>query len=594
MASQFFKLKSLSIRGYKNIKSLDINFDDKNGITVLIGKNGCGKSNVLEAISSIFAGLYKDRFHKPNFDYKIHYEINGSDIEIDHTMSKYTFRADTTFYTKTAFHKESKRFLPKNVIACYSGESQRLWDSFYWPYYKEYISDIKKSDIIPELPMLYINRYNLSISLLTLFLFDLDTFKDIKEFCSVKLNIKEIKSVSFVYNIKKIKEWKDNSVLQMIKRINKVDNFSLLSADKVTLSLPELKNRLSYMGERESFKTFYAATMPKEDKVITSISCDIVLNSGETIGIDDLSEGEKKSLLITTILEVLADEQSLLLFDEPDSHVHISRKADLKEIFDKYSNRENIITTHSPTLAVKFEGHIEGLGLDDKGHTVKIDSEKAKLVSAITDGMWNTLEQNIFLASNKPMTLLVEGKTDKIHIEAAYKYLRKYYSHLDFDVFAMNSSEHIREVLIGMSCSEIKWEKQFVGIFDNDSAGIKDIGNGFEKEKTEEKIKHVKYKDGVPSTSFYAFLLPKSSGYTDKDFTIENCYDASKYEEAFSTALEDKKGFFVGLSIDTIADDLKNKSKIILANKAKSFAASDFEGFRPIFELLDKIRKLRK
>ena len=65
MASTFFKLKSLSVRGYKNIKEIAINFEEKNGITVLIGKNGCGKSNILEAVSSIFAGLYKDRFHKP-------------------------------------------------------------------------------------------------------------------------------------------------------------------------------------------------------------------------------------------------------------------------------------------------------------------------------------------------------------------------------------------------------------------------------------------------------------------------------------------------------------------------------------------------
>ena len=144
MASIFFKLKSLSIRGYKNIESIDVSFGDKNGTTVFIGKNGCGKSNILEALSSIFAGLYKDRFHKPIFDFTINYELNGSDIEIDYTKSKYTFRADTTFYAKTAFYKESKRFLPKNVIACYSGESQRLWVNYYWPYYKEYISNIKK------------------------------------------------------------------------------------------------------------------------------------------------------------------------------------------------------------------------------------------------------------------------------------------------------------------------------------------------------------------------------------------------------------------------------------------------------------------
>ena len=592
MASTFFKLKSLNIRGYKNIEALKLNFDDKNGITVIIGKNGCGKSNILEAFSSIFAGLYKSRGHNPVFDYTINYEMNGKDIEIDYTKSSYTFKVDTMVYAKTSFYDSSKMLLPKNIIACYSGESSRLWENFYRPYYKEYISNIKKSDAVPELPMIYINRYNLSLSLLTLFFYDFNSYTDIKAFCNDKLNIQEIKNISFNYNIKKLKEWPDNSILRMIKQLNKIEDYSVLSADKVILSLSELKERLSYMEEREFFKIMYAATMPKKDKIITDVSYDIVLNNGTTIHIDDLSEGEKKNLLMIVILEVLADENSLLLFDEPDSHIHISRKAELKELFEKYPNRENIVTTHSPTLAIKFEGHIEGLGLDEKGHTIKIDNDKAKLVSSITEGMWNVHEQNMFLASNKPMTLLVEGSTDKIHIEEAYKHLKELFPLLNFDIFSMNSSEHIREVLIGLSCSEIVWEKQFVGIFDNDPAGRKDINNGFDKENSDNRIKHVKYKDNSPSTSFYAFLLPKPSDYKD-DFTIENCYDASKYEGAFSMALEDKKGYFNGLSIDTIAEDIKNKAKTILAIRAQSFSTNDFIGFTPIFELLDKIRTLK-
>ena len=58
-------------------------------------------------------------------------------------------------------------------------------------------------------------------------------------------------------------------------------------------------------------------------------------------------------------------------------------------------------------------------------------------------------------------------------------------------------------------------------------------------------------------------------------------------------ALEDKKGYFNGLSIDTIAEDIKNKAKTILASRAQSFSTNDFIGFTPIFELLDKIRTLK-
>lgn len=592
MASNFLKLISLSIKGYKNIKALQIDFEAKKGISVLIGKNGCGKSHVLEAFSSIFAGLYNKKLYEPSFNYVIKYEIAAKKVEIQ-KEKKYSFKVDDKFLAQTKFFNDVS-LLPKNVIACYSGDNLRLWNDCYRPYYNDYISTIKNADSIPELPMLYINRYNLTISLLLLFFHDFEVFTDVKEFCNNTLNIQSISNVKFTFNLKKIREWKENLVIQMVKALCNIDSISELSTGTIELTTIQLRERLEYMEQREFFKIMYAATMPKEDKIITDISFDILLNNGATISLEDLSEGEQKNLLMFVILETIADENSLLLFDEPDSHIHISRKAQLKELFEKYPNRENVMTTHSPTLAVKFEGHIEGLGIDTEGHTVSIDNEKAKLVTSITDNMWNAHEQNMFLASNKQMTLLVEGKTDKTHIEEAFKHLKGNFPLLDFDVYSMNSSEHIREVLIGLSCSEIVWGKQFIGIFDNDDAGQQAIKSGFEKEANNDKIKHVKYKDGTPSKSFYAFLLPKQRGYNDKGFTIENCYDASKYEEAFSSALEEKKGHFIGLSIDTISENLRNKSKTILAEKAKTFNDEDFEGFKPIFSLLDEIRSLKE
>lgn len=589
-----FRLQYLKIENYKNIKCVEFDFSTKDGITVLIGNNGCGKSNILEALSSIFAGLYQSRLHKPKFDYTIRYKINNNLVEIKLYGAKYSFYVDNALLNKTDFNKHYQDYLPKNVIACYSGESQRLWENYYWPYYNRYTSAINKSAEIPSLPMIYINQYNIEIALLTLFFYDFDVFDDVRDFCNKTLRIKNIQEIALNYNVSKMKKWGNNSISQMLSLLNEVDGV------KTSLSLEEFKNKLSYiMLQRDLFKVLYAATMPKRYKVITNIELKLELNNGDLISSADLSEGEKKHILMKVILETIADENSLLLFDEPDAHVHLCRKAELKDLFDKYQNRENVITTHSPTLAVKFEDkHIEGLCLDNNGYTSKIDGDKAKLVAELTNGMWNMQEQNIFLSSNKPITLLVEGETDKTHIEEAFKRLKAEYQDLDFDVFAMNGSEHIREILIGLSCSEVQWKKKFIGIFDNDKAGQKDINDGFEKESFKNDIdsknyiiKHVKYKDNIPSKSFYAFLLPKPEGFKES-FTIENCYDAKKYETAYNQAVEEKKGHFDGLSINKIAEDIKGRSKTILAEQAKSFDAKDFEGFKPIFNIIKSIMNL--
>ncbi len=575
MASTFFKLKSLTIKGYKNIDNLTLDFIKNNGLTVLIGKNGSGKSNILEAISSIFAGLFKNRVHKPSFDYLIEYEINGFEVRIELFKSKYSIIVDDSIYSKTEFNKKKQLLLPNNIIACYSGESQRLWKNYYWPYYEDYISNIKKAVIIPDLPMLYINRYNLGISLLTLFFFDFDSFIDIKEFCHSELNIKTIDNISFRYNVKKIKDWNDNSVLQMIKHTNKIDDYSILSADKVTLSLTEFKECLSYMEGRDLFKTLYAATMPKEDKVITDISFDIILNNEEIITVDDLSEGEKKSLLMRVILEVLADENSLLLFDEPDSHIHISRKAELKDVFDKYPNRESIITTHSPTLAIIFEGHIEGLSIDEKGHAIIIDNEKAKLVSSITEGMWNVHEQNMFLSSDKPITLLVEGQTDKMHICAAYKALENNYPNLQFDVFFFSGANNIPQFMVGLKTCEVDFSnRKIIAILDNDQEG-RDCCN--QTQVKYEKNKKNKY-------GLYAITLP-----TEKSATIENLYNQEKYDQAFKNVVS--KNAFSGLVSD-YAQKMTIQAKIEMSNMVKDFKASDFEEFKPLFDIIQEIKNL--
>ena len=51
-----FRLKKIQIDGYKNLAG-DYDFCNNKGYISLIGLNGSGKSNLLEAISIIFDGL---------------------------------------------------------------------------------------------------------------------------------------------------------------------------------------------------------------------------------------------------------------------------------------------------------------------------------------------------------------------------------------------------------------------------------------------------------------------------------------------------------------------------------------------------------
>ena len=69
------RLQKLKIKSrFKNLDDFEIDFSTKEGITVLIGNNGSSKSNILEAISSIFAGLFDNKYN-PVFNYELTYNV---------------------------------------------------------------------------------------------------------------------------------------------------------------------------------------------------------------------------------------------------------------------------------------------------------------------------------------------------------------------------------------------------------------------------------------------------------------------------------------------------------------------------------------
>lgn len=67
------KILRLKISVCKNFKNLEMDFDESTSLIALIGDNGSGKSNVLEALTIIFSGLSMKE--KISFDLEEEYYI---------------------------------------------------------------------------------------------------------------------------------------------------------------------------------------------------------------------------------------------------------------------------------------------------------------------------------------------------------------------------------------------------------------------------------------------------------------------------------------------------------------------------------------
>ncbi|MBO9200237.1 MULTISPECIES: ATP-dependent nuclease [Niastella] len=557
------KLKQLEIKSrFKNLVDFVIDFSNRSGTTVLIGNNGSGKSNILEAISSIFAGLYDRRFN-PSFNYSIDYEINNYDVSITYEDGEYDFRVNGNA------ENIRNEYLPSQVICSYSGEENRIWKKYYWPFYEEYIKAIRGATL-PNSRMVYVNKYYWNIALLILHFHDFDVFTDIRDFCQKTLAINTIKQIKFTFDTDKIRDYlkNPNPITAFISAINPN------SDEVVPMSLNDFKGQTNHLNEKDLFRYLAASFMPKDDKLITKI--DFVYNN--SLDSDDLSEGEKKFLLLVLILEVVADENSLILLDEPDSHIHLSRKEDIRSLICKYVNRENIITTHSPTLTHNFDlKHIVMLTKKQNNDAQIESKEKQEIVYELTKGIWSYQEQNIFLSSQNDI-LLVEGKSDETFIRKALEVLQQSnprYSNLRFEFLPCGGADGVKLVI---SKFKPAFGQHIIALFDADKAGWDSINKIFERQRN--PYNNTNFGKYRTKDSVYVAVFPKRKFYRgDDNFNIEDYFS----KQLLTKYVLDT---FKNLSSIVTKDHLKRK----LERECNSFPDDEFKHFSILFDLLLEIK----
>ena len=569
------QLKKLWIKDYKNLKDFSLDFEKGNNLSILIGNNGSGKSNVLEAISGIFTEWYGIPASIFYTDYKIEYEYDGKYIVLQKTDKK------KVYYVDSALFEDSKviPYLPSNVVALYSGEDLRLFDNFYFPKYDSYLKDVYRKGYVGKMGMYYVNKYLWNIALLTLITFS-ESLPDVQAFLATELGIvgdSYIKHIRITFNFKDYDKNTNNLLKNFINTINP-------NQDKgKEYTIQEWRtnvNSLVVNSEAEPIETFnylMQAFMPKAFKIIEKIQ--ILFSNGITL--ESLGEGEKKLILIKAVLEFVADENALLLLDEPDANIHESRKSKLYKLLKDTPNRDIVMTSHSPVLA-KIADKSELIYLESKeGKVYQVSTDKLNLVRKLSADEWNIMEAGGFLNSEKTLVLF-EGKSDVDFVKRAIELLKEdepKYDKIDVDFLSFNGTGNAETFL--KNIRTITETKEIIFFFDRDEGGKDGMSHISEKSKDDESIVH--YNDYInEEKNIKASFLPYPSWSTSGDFMIEDYFKQDLLENIIKRIAQYKIPI---TRLPKLGDAIKKE----LAANYTTYLKEDFEGFKT---LLNKLLEL--
>lgn len=389
-------LQRLVIRQNKVIQDLTLEFEGMKPMTVFIGENGSGKTTILESLTAIFAALHQrveaQKVVAPAFDFELWYWIS-EDKEIEGTSTAYigaekyidvrvlgernqpnTIR---TIIGGDAFRKLSKSILP-NIVIYYPGSSdtllhtyQRFTDEQEKRLRTKATSSVEAYTRIQDLPVFYYQKQHFDMLLSTLLSFEYSD--DIKNFFGQKLRIELVSGVPIVLFLKRnqfrkgaeAKEFwgADGEIKQFLEFIRKFAIHKAINEDEQSDSLSFSFTLKGWYQLREQYadeKTLFLMLNALDTSDLLAGFNIAFKRNGHLFPHFFLSEGERQLIITKGLSELLFNENTLFLLDEPNVFMHPSWQSSFMDELNEYTERASfIITTHSPIILSNIrDGHL--------------------------------------------------------------------------------------------------------------------------------------------------------------------------------------------------------------------------------------------
>lgn len=140
------RLLRVYIDGYRNLKDVTVEFDKDSLTTVLIGENGSGKSNLIEAIVEVFRAYDLGTRRFAHFRFEIDYLQGANTIKLHNTQrpdGELMCSVVSKGSAKSGIVSTAREHLPDLVFGYYSGTNRRL-ESLFDTHQSRYYGVINK------------------------------------------------------------------------------------------------------------------------------------------------------------------------------------------------------------------------------------------------------------------------------------------------------------------------------------------------------------------------------------------------------------------------------------------------------------------
>jgi predicted ATPase len=404
---------------FKNLKDVEIDFDEGHWVTVVIGWNGTGKSNVLEALAIIFRDLIAKK-RTPAFAFKLDYRIGSGTnlrnihIDADPDRKKDSFQIYVSDSRQIEQHKLAQsvsgavaktdktppgepirlttflnadtEYLPRYVFSYYSGESQRMHEVFR-PYLESYDSKLRNGED-PGLKRLF---YAMPVhSQFVLLSFLIQQSKVVRDFLDEHLGLDPDEGIESVLFVLRQPPWKSKAadgdprfwnargvVRDFLARLYDIAIAPIEVSRRVSTSIwnkETLQFKYLYVKDIDALRRLVGAQAPAHffrdlestyvSELIDEVRIRVRLKKNDdSVTFRELSEGEQQLLTVLGLLRFTAEDESLFLLDEPDTHLNPRWSVDyisyLKQFINSGTKQEEtshiLLTTHNPLAIAELE-----------------------------------------------------------------------------------------------------------------------------------------------------------------------------------------------------------------------------------------------